>query len=290
MIAGTQAMPTILESEYFDDVQQNNLTKCDTLQDTKNVNVNDTYEIQNHCTSAVTYTFEIDEKDGMYHAFKIQLNGDMSSLKRKDAKLTIDQPSDKAGTAHNYLNCADGNATTCAAIFNTAGITTYTYRKMTIVYTPATPAILVSCLITPISTDNMNEPELNTDKQEVKPTAFEYTRQIFKVMAKTNDKDYKYVSKFNVLPNNETTCFLDGSTATLKLSDGKNNVNLNCNTTAEQTITDTAILEYHRMGVAYAEPTFMGQMMITSTKNSGTRSAFSWAAVLLVAYQIMLKY
>jgi hypothetical protein len=48
----------------------------------------------------------------------------------------------------------------------------------------------------------------------VTPTPFENTLQLFKLVAKD---DASYVSSFNLLPNNASTCFLDDNTVSLKM-------------------------------------------------------------------------
>jgi len=221
-------------------------------------------------------------------AFELQVIGGAKGVNRTGVTLSIDQFVDAKNTTHKFLSCQDASSS-CEDIIPPKSLTTYTWRTMAINWSWNNVELINSTLqIKSVSTEATIV--VPSDKAyPVMPVAFENTRQLFTVKT---DNSYSYVTKFTL---SKTSCFIDNTTSTLKLLDSdkanaKVLVDFQCNTNSEQTFNGAGFLEYKRKETAFGKDTVSGELTVTSKKNSATRSAFSWAAALLVAYKIMLKY
>jgi len=258
------------------------------------LNASTTYTLINGCANGDA-TLYITIADDVNQAFNLQVTDGVDGVNRTGVTLNIDQIVNADNTKNKYLSCKDADKA-CGAIFKPNSITTYTYRTLTLNWVVNNVKSINSTLVIQTFTTNaVNEVAVNSDKpMMIMPKSYENTRQIWKLTTNTDTNDNSYVSKFNVLPTNgtEDPCFLDDDTATFTLF-GPTFINYKCNMNDETKFTGLAYLEYKRTMAKFDKPTLTGQTMYVATKkthNSATRSAFSWAAALLVVYQIMLKY
>jgi len=285
--------------------EQQDITDVCTGQPHYKVFMNETFMIMSNCTEAstVAYTFTIDGE--MNSAFRVQLKSGNGTINRAGVTLIIDQTVYKNGTGNTFLTCTNGAGATCAPIYTTAGVMTYTWRAMTVHLTTPDQTnnthgpMMTEILVSPFSTDSQMDVDLSKDdkSQTVMPVKYENTRQLVKMTAKSKDTANTYVNKFTVKADN---CYLGetAGNATFAMYDstganggmGKVTQSYTC-VQKDTDFTGVVWLEYKREGVDFDKPTVTGTTTTTATKiNGATQSSLSLLAVVaVIVYQMMIK-